>query len=630
MSKMEHLTTHDGILRQDVDRPIAHDLRLMCMNTTGRGTTWRLFLAALFLATQVLPAVAQVTSEVEWQRCIGGSEADWGLDLTATDDGGFICFGNSRSDDGDAVGSNGDVDMLVTKLNGDGTVQWTRVLGGSDVDWAFSCIEASDGSILVSGITRSNNGQVTGFNGYQDLWVVKLSPLGIILWQRAYGGSGGEGAGYIQETADGGFLIHGNTDSSDGDVQGFHPGVGLTTDCWLFKIDSSGQLVWSRAIGGSGSEATGKLVQTMDGGILMCFIYAESNDGDVQNNYGGWDCLLVKLNAGGVLEWSLTVGGSRSDEGSDVLELNTGDIMLLGRTSSSDGDIAINQGDSDVLLAKVSSAGQLVWARTYGGSLDDDGKRLFVAPDGGFIIGGESRSNDGDLSANQGGFDAWVLKVDANGALEWQRSFGGSLNDRVLLDEAASGGYVLSGYTNSNTGDVQGNHGSGDLWFAKLTMDGDLAWQRCVGGSASDWGYLHAQTPDGGYVVIGSADSNDGDVSGNQGDRDMWVVKLRVTGPEEPPAPLQCALYIPTAFSPNSSGKNDAQCLYGTDCITSMNFGIYNRWGNKVFESTDPKACWDGTYNGQSLDPAVFVYHLSATLTGGETVEKQGNITLVR
>ncbi len=590
-------------------------------------TMERIAAFVVFLAWLIQPTLAQLTADVVWQRCIGGSGTDWGLDLTATNDGGFICFGNSYSADGDAVGSHGEIDMLVTKLDADGTVQWTRVLGGSDVEWASTCIEASDGSILVSGLTRSTNGQVTGLQGYQDVWVVKLSPLGIVIWEHSYGGMGWEGIGYIQETADGGFLIHTNTDSPDGDVVGFHPGGSVATDCWVFKIDGSGQLIWSRAIGGSGHEATGKLIQTMDGGILMGIAWAESNDGDVVGHHGGRDCLLVKMNATGSVEWSLAVGGSLGDEGSDVLELSNGDIMLLGRTASMDGDIAINQGGYDVLLAKVSSTGSLIWSRTYGGSLDDNGQRLFAAPDGGFIIGCGSSSNDGDVSGNHGQIDAWVFKVDADGTLMWQRSFGGSLNDRVSLNEVESGGYVLSGYTDSNTDDVQGNHGSEDIWFVKLSTDGVLEWQRCSGGSAIDFGDLQAQTPDGGFVLMGWTGSNDGDVSGNHGGRDMWVVKLKVNEPAEPP---QCALYIPTAFSPNESGKNDVQCLYGTECITSLSFNIYDRWGNKVFQSTDPNVCWDGTFNDQPLDPAVFVYHLTARLNTGASVERQGNITLMR
>ena len=89
-------------------------------------------------------------------------------------------------------------------------------------------------------------------------------------------------------------------------------------------------------------------------------------------------------------------------------------------------------------------------------------------------------------------------------------------------------------------------------------------------------------------------------------------------------------IYIPTAFSPNGSGQNEMQCVYGADCIANMLLQVFDRWGNKVFESTDPKACWDGTYKGQALDPAVFVYHLSVTMSNGGIVERQGNITLVR
>lgn len=99
------------------------------------------------------------------------------------------------------------------------------------------------------------------------------------------------------------------------------------------------------------------------------------------------------------------------------------------------------------------------------------------------------------------------------------------------------------------------------------------------------------------------------------------------------PSPQTCApasIYVPTAFSPNANGTNDLQCVQGAACITSMTFNIYDRWGTKVFESTDPNACWDGTYNGQALDPAVFVYSLAATLANGESVERQGNITLIR
>ena len=618
----------------DLELALGHLSMNRSHTTWAARLCWALRLSkGLLLASITTTAIAQITSEVVWQRCIGGSELDHGFDLYPTSDGGFICVGQGFSTDGDLTGSHGSPDILATKLNADGTVQWMRVLGGSSGENGITCLEASDGSIMIVGHSASNDGDVSGNHGAADLWVLQLSPQGSTVWQRCYGGSNNEFNGEIQETADGGFVIQCSTYSDDGDVLGFHPGTG-TGDVWVFKINSAGILQWSQALGGSGDEVgssgtnySGELIQTADGGFLAGFRYTESNDGDVTNYQGGGDCWLVKLSASGAIEWSRTVGGSQREFGADILELSNGDLMLLGSTSSSDGDISLNRGGSDVLLAKISSTGQLLWERTYGGSLYDNGRSLLPTTDGGFILACSSGSSDGDVSSNAGEHDVWVLKVDANGSLLWQRSFGGSLNDWWLLCEADNGGYLLSGATNSNDGSVQGNNGGSDLWFLKLTENGDLAWQHCLGGSAEDGGYLRARTSDGGYVAFGYTASNDGDVSGNHGDRDMWVVKLKVTEPIEP---LECALYVPNAFSPNASGKNDSQCLYGTECIKSMSFGIYDRWGNKVFESTDPKACWDGTYNGQALDPAVFVYHLSAALTNGETVEKQGNITLVR
>ena len=110
---------------------------------------------------------------------------------------------------------------------------------------------------------------------------------------------------------------------------------------------------------------------------------------------------------------------------------------------------------------------------------------------------------------------------------------------------------------------------------------------------------------------------------------DTACTTIRVLDPEPLPCTAQ-RIFVPTAFSPDASGANDRHCVRGAECIATMTFGIYDRWGNQVFSTTDPEACWDGYYNGQALDPAVFVYHLSATLANGDLVERQGNISLVR
>ena len=596
-------------------------------------TTWALRLCwvlrlsqGLLLALITTSALAQITSEIVWQRCIGGSGLESVVEMDPTSDGGYICVGSGYSTDGDMIGSHGASDILVTKLASNGIVQWNRVLGGSLDDIGVDCIELQDGTIMVLGTTTSADGDVTENKGANDVWVIKLSPVGTIIWQHTYGGASIDLSGQIQESGNGGFIIWGATLSEDGDVIGYHSGTGAE-DVWILKLDQSGAIEWSRALGGSSNDYGNMLLQTGDGGYLVLFNYIFSSDGDVSDYRGLGDIWLVKLSSSGNIEWSRTIGGSQLDNGVEIAELNGGEIILVGQTGSSDGDVSLNHGGTDVVLVKLSSAGTMLWERTYGGSLLDYSTDLLLSADGGYVLTGASSSNDFDLTNNEGQFDAWSVKVDANGTLQWQRSIGGSQTDAGTLMNIDSQGYLLSGQTFSSNGDVQGSQGNNDIWLVMLSETGVLSWQRCLGGSGADTGRFRFRTSDGGYVLFGQTTSNNGDVSGNHGGQDIWVVKLKVT---EPTILLECALYVPNTFSPNSSGKNDSQCLYGTECIMSMSFGIYDRWGNKVFESTDPKACWDGTYNGQALDPAVFVYHLSAALTGGETVEKQGNITLVR
>lgn len=586
--------------------------------------------AGLLLCLAIHPLSAQVTTEVLWQRCIGGSGFDDpGPGFTRTDDGGFVVIGWSDSNDGDALGNHGAMDILVSKLDANGAAQWSRALGGSMAEFGVSVMEATDGSIFVMGNTGSADGDVTGTQGIQDIWLVKLSAQGTLLWQHTYGGSGSENAiAPLRQTPDGGFLFHGLTTSNDGDVTDLNgPGA---QDHWIVKLDAAGDIEWNRTLGGSEAEYGINVLPTPDGGYVVNFAYVRSNDGDVVNNHGGDDLWLVKLNATGGIVWSLTIGGSDQEQGMDAVVLPDGDIVILGHTKSTDGDVQENQGDYDILLAKVSGNGVLLWTRTYGGSLQETASELLALDGGGFLVMASARSNDGDVTGAHGEQDIWVLKVDADGDLVWQRTFGGSAFELGILAAQTDDGYLLCGSTFSGDGNIQGHHGDRDLWLAKIDAQGDLVWQRCLGGSGADQGWLRAQLEDGSLVAYGYTESNDGDVSGNHGGRDLWVVKLQVNGPMEPPEPLACALYIPNAFSPNNSSTNDAQCLYGTDCITTMAFNIYDRWGNKVFESTDPNSCWDGTFNDQPLDPAVFVYHLSATLNNGESVERQGNITLMR
>ncbi len=148
--------------------------------------------------------------------------------------------------------------------------------------------------------------------------------------------------------------------------------------------------------------------------------------------------------------------------------------------------------------------------------------------DGGYIVAGYSNSNDGDVTGNHGNYDYWIVKIDTTGNIQWQKSLGGTGYDYAYsMQQTSDGGYVVAGQSDSNDGDITGNHGgSTDYWIVKLDNTGNIQWQKSVGGTSTDLGRSIQQTSDGGYIVAGHSGSNNGDVTGNHGNFDFGIVKL--------------------------------------------------------------------------------------------------------
>jgi hypothetical protein len=187
-----------------------------------------------------------------------------------------------------------------------------------------------------------------------------------------------------------------------------------------------------------------------------------------------------------------------------------------------------------ISIASAKLAPVIEWQKCLGGSDIDQALSVQQTSDGGYIVGGRSNSIDGDVTGNHGDYDAWIVKLDTIGNMEWQKSLGGSDNDGASsIQQTFDGGYIVAGYSVSNDGDVTGNHGEGDCWIVKLDKRGNIEWQKFLGGSSSDNANSINQTSDGDYIVAGDSFSNNGDVTGNhdvarnQGYPDLWVIKLR-------------------------------------------------------------------------------------------------------
>lgn len=401
------------------------------------------------------------------------------------------------------------------------SIQWQKSLGGSSYDLAKSIQQTSDGGYIIAGESDSTNGDVTGNHGTSDFWIVKLNALGIIEWQKSLGGSYSDMANSIQQTSDGGYIVAGESNSINGDVTGNHGNA----DYWIVKLDPSGNIQWQKSLGGSNRDAANSIKQTSDGGYIVAG-ESSSNNGDVTGNHGNFDFWIVKLDPSGSIQWQKSLGGSLYDGANSIQQTSDGGYIVAGGASSSNGDVTNNHGNTDFWIVKLDASGTIQWERSLIGNLADTAQSIHQI-EGGYIVTGPSNSQNSEVPTNFGISNYCVAKLDSNGNTVWQKYFGGSNNDYPFsTQQTTDGGYIVAGGSQSLDGDVVGNHGNNDFWIIKLNSSGNMEWQKSLGGSAFEDAYSIKQTNDGGFVLAGITQSADGDVTGYHGNSDAWVVKL--------------------------------------------------------------------------------------------------------
>jgi hypothetical protein len=420
-------------------------------------------------------------------HCFGGSGDEGGFSnfMTQTNDGGFISCSYSNSTDGNVIGNHGGYDVWLVRFDASGTIQWKKSYGGSGDDFANRAIQTTDGGYLFLGYTTSNDGDVSGNHGEGDLWVVKLDVSGNITWQKTYGGSGDEFAYYgIIQTRDGGYAAIGSSASHDGDPSGNHGGY----DILILKLSGPGVVQWTKTYGGSEDEYGNLIVQNNDGSYSIS-ADSYSNNGNISGNHGKGtlDTWIARLNSNGNIVWKKSLGGSDDEFNASLITTHDGCILVGDYAGSHDGDVSGNHGlvpdGGDMWLVKINSGGNIIWTKTLGGGngnspidFPDDEVALFLSEtsSGELLIAGGATSSDGDLTLNRGSDDAWVLRLDATGNIIWQKSFGGSGEDAATgIFQINNGGYTVAGWSSSNDYDFKHSdlHGGSDLFFAAVSAD---------------------------------------------------------------------------------------------------------------------------------------------------------------
>jgi hypothetical protein len=340
-----------------------------------------------------------------------------------------------------------------------------------------------------------------------------------ITWQKNFGGNGSDYGDSVQQTADGGYIIAGMTDS-------WGKGNG---DVYLLKIDREGNEQWSRTFGGEGTDWANSVRQTTDGGYIIAGATESFGSGE-------FDIYLIKTDKSGHETWSKTFGGDTDDEASTVHQTDDGGYIILGVTSAfiegwkKDGAKRINP---DIYLLKTDDRGNELWSKTFGGQYNDAAGSIELTPDGGYIIVGTIGTIRG-VSYNEDAYlipphnDVYLIKTDAEGNEIWSKQYGGdNRDDGYDVWPTADGGYIIAGITETAP------YGTGryDNYVIKTYSDGNELWSKTFGDEDTEYCAAIRQTNDGGYIILGTMGIKMGEDSSEIG-ADIFLMRMDASGNE--------------------------------------------------------------------------------------------------
>ncbi len=391
--------------------------------------------------------------EITWQSCFGGSEQDIARDIIEIP-GGYFIVGSTFSDDGDISINKGLSDGWLIKTDDSGNMLWEKTYGGSSGDGFRRIFPDNTGNYILAGASGSSNGDINynPYPGSESFWIVKIDIEGNIIWDKIVGGSYGDKIWNASPTLDGGVVAIGQTISDDGHVSVFYGG----NDTWFVKLSADGEVEWDYTIGTGWFDIGQAIIQTSDGGYL-----AGSNSIILQGAVGNITCIppsygyvtgvLTKFDADMNVQWQHCYGGNNHDAISGILELDDGYVFV---GSSESTNMPGHHGDVDVWVVRIDFDGNIIWQKVYGGSRGEGGENIFATDDDGFIVVGNTNSNNGDVSGNHSYSehytDIWIFKINSVGELQWQKCFGGGGREEIYkgVVRKSDSNFVIAGVTN--------------------------------------------------------------------------------------------------------------------------------------------------------------------------------------
>ena len=422
-------------------------------------------------------------------------------------------------------------------------VRWERALGGGGYSTGYGVHQTPDGGYVVTGATNAaRGGEVTdSLLGDQDVWVVKYGATGTRQWDRRFGSNRLEYGRSIWPTADGGYLV--GACAYWGAGGDFSQAPHRQADYWVLKLDAQGRKQWDRRFGTDSVDVLQTVWQAADGGYMLAG-YSEATvaGGDKsQPGRGDQDFWVIKIDAQGTKVWDRTLGGLSADALTHGVPTPDGGSLLVGDTGSPlGGDVTqppLAAGFGDFWIVKLNAQGATQWDRRCGGFGQDVAVACGVAPDGGYVVAGNSFSGVGGTRTqpSRGGQDYWVVKLTATGVPQWDVALGSADDDYTTgLVGLNGGGYAVAGFT---TGGVSGDKthpslGSADAWVVGISAAGTPLWNYSHGGTGFESSGDLAATADGGLALVGASDSSPSGtkLAPARGTTDVWLLKLTATG----------------------------------------------------------------------------------------------------
>ena len=420
---------------------------------------------------------------------------------------------------------------------------WAKTYSGPAQDeGAYAVRQTADGGFIVGGWTAS-----FGVGG-GDWWLVRLDPSGTPLWQKTYGGPGGgfggENVEDLEITSDGGYVVAGATNSFGAE---HHQPL-------VLRLDGSGNVLWQKTYRTTGRDWGGSIALSSDGGYVLA-------GGTDPLPFGGDDVEghVVKLDASGNVQWQKTYGGALSDQLRDVQQTSDGGFVVAGWTRS------FGAGREDAWVLKLDADGEIQWQKTFGGGNGDQATAVWQTADGGFIVAA------GTSSFGTGHYDVWLLRLDAEGALVWQQTYGGTQADVALdVQQTSDGGFVVMAAT--------GSFGATGLdpWILKLTAGGTVEWQRRYDTGAVDLQLEEVrQISDGGYIAaVGGTRPCAGCVPPSPGPREFLVLRLQPDGSISNSCPASLGASTDGAALPTSAVTQDSPAIIQQGSARALGTGV--------------------------------------------------------